>query len=83
MKLPQDIQIINAISRAGKAILDIYKGDDFGVETKADDSPLTKADRAAHEIIMETLQLFDLPILSEEGKNIEFSERKTGGSFGW
>jgi len=81
MKLTQNIQIINAISRAGKAILDIYETGDFGVEIKSDESPLTKADKAAHEIIMDTLKDFDLPILSEEGKNIDYSERKDWKEF--
>ncbi|MEO7386537.1 MAG: 3'(2'),5'-bisphosphate nucleotidase CysQ, partial [Gammaproteobacteria bacterium] len=41
-----------AIARhAGRAILDIYHHADHGVETKADQSPLTAADRAAHEVI--------------------------------
>ena len=54
----------------------IYKSDDFGVETKADNSPLTKADKAAHEIIIEQLKETNIPVLSEEGKDIPYSERK-------
>lgn len=81
MKLTQNIQIINAISRAGKAILDIYETGDLGVELKSDKSPLTKADQAAHEIIMDTLKGFELPILSEEGKKIDYSERKEWKEF--
>jgi 3'(2'), 5'-bisphosphate nucleotidase len=81
MKLTENIQIINAISRAGKAILDIYETGDFGVEMKSDESPLTKADQAAHEILMDTLKDFDLPILSEEGKNIDYSERRAWKEF--
>jgi 3'(2'), 5'-bisphosphate nucleotidase len=81
MKLTENIQIINAISRAGKAILDIYESDDFGVEVKADDSPLTKADKAANDILVETLKDFEIPILSEEGKDIKFEDRKDWKEF--
>ncbi len=34
---------------AGKAILEIYEEDDFGVEQKADATPITRADKAAHQ----------------------------------
>lgn len=81
MKLTQNIQIINAVSRAGRAILDIYGSDDFGVEIKSDESPLTKADKAANEILMEALKEFDIPILSEEGKDISYSDRKDWKEF--
>lgn len=81
MKLTQNIQIINAVSRAGRAILDIYESDDFGVEIKSDESPLTKADKAANEILVDTLKEFDIPILSEEGKDINYSERKDWKEF--
>merc|ERR1711991_522538 len=67
---------IKASLEAGKAIMEIYESDDFGIETKADDSPLTKADRAAHNVIMEHLSPLGIPVLSEEGKNIPYEERK-------
>jgi len=81
MKLTQNAQIINAISKAGRAILDIYESDDFGVQLKSDESPLTKADRIAHEILVNTLEQFDIPILSEEGKDINYSKRKNWKEF--
>lgn len=61
---------------AGKEILNIYHSADFGVEMKRDDSPLTKADRAAHEVIVLFLEKTGIPILSEEGRNIPFETRK-------
>jgi 3'(2'), 5'-bisphosphate nucleotidase len=67
---------IHASLQAGAAIMEIYASDDFGVETKDDNSPLTKADRAAHDIIMEHLSPLGIPVLSEEGKNIPYEERK-------
>jgi len=61
---------------AGKAILEIYNSADFGVEMKGDNSPLTKADQAAHQVIVKFLEPTGLPILSEEGRNIPYEERK-------
>jgi 3'(2'), 5'-bisphosphate nucleotidase len=40
-----------AALQAGKAILAVYASGDFGVEIKNDLSPLTLADKAAHEIM--------------------------------
>ena len=67
---------ITAALEAGKAILDIYHSDDFGVELKDDQSPLTKADIAAHNVIMSHLKATNIPVLSEEGQSIPYSERK-------
>lgn len=68
-----------SISRdAGAAILKVYDSD-FAVEHKDDKSPLTLADRRSHEIIvngLSGLEGMDIPILSEEGKNIPFEERR-------
>ncbi len=62
---------------AGDAILAVYAEDDFGVETKSDDSPLTRADMAAHLIIVDALSVGapDIPILSEESDGIPFATR--------
>ena len=61
---------------AGQEILKVYHSADFGVEVKGDDSPLTKADRAAHEVIVNHLQQTGLPVFSEEGANIPYETRK-------
>ena len=68
---------IRAALDAGKAIMDIYTdpGSDFGIERKADNSPLTKADKKAHQIISMALSMTPFPVLSEEGKEIPFAER--------
>ena len=60
---------------AGVAILEIYHSGEFDVTLKGDDSPLTKADLASHEVIMRHLSHTQIPVLSEEGRNIPFSER--------
>jgi len=67
---------IQAAIRAGDAILDVYRSAEFGVEEKADKSPLTSADKHSHEIIVNYLAKFDIPILSEEGQEIPYQERK-------
>lgn len=72
-------QEVGAIARnAGAAIMHIYEHEDFGVEHKADDSPLTKADKAANEVIVEGLAKLDFqaPVVSEELKEVPYSERK-------
>ena len=63
---------------AGAEILKIYTDpkQDFGIEKKADNSPLTLADKAAHECIMRYLQETGIPVLSEEGLHLPYEERK-------
>lgn len=70
---------INASIEAGKEILKVYASDDFQVEKKGDNSPLTLADRNAHNKIMEYLEPTNIPVLSEEGAEIPFEERKAWG----
>ncbi|MGH8452992.1 MAG: 3'(2'),5'-bisphosphate nucleotidase CysQ [Nevskiales bacterium] len=69
--------VVALARQAGDAILRIYQ-QDFSVEHKGDDSPLTAADLAAHCCIMEGLLRLtpDIPRLSEEGANIPFAERR-------
>jgi 3'(2'), 5'-bisphosphate nucleotidase len=66
---------IKASINAGDEILKVYNTEDFGIETKSDKSPLTLADKAAHEIIIKYLGETVFPVLSEEGKNIDYSTR--------
>lgn len=74
---------ISAAINAGNEILKIYNdpSSDFSVEKKADNSPLTIADKASHRIIEELLKTTNLPILSEEGRSIPFEERKNWQQF--
>lgn len=67
---------IQSAFAAGEAILEVYDAKDMGIEIKADDSPLTLADRRAHDIIMKAIEGFGIPVLSEEGRDIPFNERK-------
>jgi len=66
---------IQAAVKAGQAILEIYGTEDFQVESKADDSPLTIADKTANGIITEILEKTEIPLLSEEGKTIPYMNR--------
>jgi 3'(2'), 5'-bisphosphate nucleotidase len=67
---------INASLRAGDAIMEVYGSEDFQIEAKADNSPLTLADKMSNAHIEKALQSTGLPILSEEGKDIPYEERK-------
>jgi 3'(2'), 5'-bisphosphate nucleotidase len=70
-------EVLKVAIDAGKAIMKIYNEGDFGVEMKSDNSPLTLADKAAHEIIVEGLKSTGIPVLSEEGDvEIPYGERK-------
>jgi 3'(2'), 5'-bisphosphate nucleotidase len=71
-------EIIRIAREAGVAIMEVYRGE-IDVERKDDNSPLTKADLAAHDIIERHLKKLTphLPILSEESANIPYSERRT------
>ena len=66
---------------AGQAIMEVYDGD-HQVELKADQSPLTAADRASHPIIMQRLQqLWDFPVLSEESREVPWETRRQWKTF--
>ncbi|MFT6923651.1 MAG: 3'(2'), 5'-bisphosphate nucleotidase [Crocinitomicaceae bacterium] len=67
---------IEAALKAGKRIMEIYENEDFEVDFKSDNSPLTKADIASHNIIESYLTQTGIPVLSEEGKGIEYKDRK-------
>ena len=74
---------IRAAIDAGKSIMDIYTDPemDFEIEIKADNSPLTKADKASNSFITRALSVTPFPILSEEGKEIPFKERSKWRTF--
>ncbi|MCB9196969.1 MAG: 3'(2'),5'-bisphosphate nucleotidase CysQ [Flavobacteriales bacterium] len=71
LKLAKEAAILG-----GKEILEVYN-EDFQVDMKEDNSPLTEADRRAHLAIVAVLENTGIPILSEEGKSIDFQERKS------
>lgn len=69
---------IIASVEAGKKIMEIYNDPkaDFKTEKKNDNSPVTIADKKAHEIIIQKLDKLKIPVLSEEGKHIIYEKRK-------
>ena len=72
--LPQIIHIARA---AGEAILAVYAQDDVGIRTKADATPVTKADFAANQVIADRLaELSQYPVLSEESEHKPWQERQ-------
>lgn len=66
---------IRAAIEGGKAIMEVY-ATDFDVEIKGDNSPLTLADQKANGVITEYLKETPFPIISEENKQIDYTERK-------
>ena len=78
-----DFDFLAGIAReAGKAILEVY-GTDFEVERKDDQSPLTLADKRSHRIIVDRCvsRYPDIPVLSEEGKQVPFEIRRNWDRF--
>ncbi|MEM7658489.1 MAG: 3'(2'),5'-bisphosphate nucleotidase CysQ [Bacteroidota bacterium] len=80
------LEQLTTISRAaGEEILKIYADEEKFqvVDFKANDSPLTLADRAAHNAIVAELEKItpEVPILSEEGRDIPYEERKAWSKF--
>lgn len=74
------LEAINAALKGGEEILSVYNSE-FAVEHKDDKSPLTEADKRAHIAISKLLKPIGLPILSEEGKKMEYEERKNWNQF--
>ena len=70
-----------AALEAGKVVNQVYQEKDFEVESKADETPLTLADRKSHDIIMQHLKPTGYPVLSEEGKDIPYEERSSWDHF--
>lgn len=69
---------VSAAIRAGEAIMEVYTSPtvDWEVERKADNSPLTLADRRSHAVIAPLLEATSIPVLSEEGAHLPYDERK-------
>jgi len=74
--------VIALVTDAGKEILRIYNEGDYGIKIKDDDSPVTRADLAADEIIKQGLALItpDIPVFSEETKDVPYELRSKWSS---
>lgn len=77
------LKIVKIAEEAGRAILQVYESADLGITYKDDKSPLTEADKRSHAIIGEALAELtpDIPVLSEEGKDIPYEQRKNWQRF--
>ncbi len=72
-------EVAKIAKKAGEEILKIYnEADDFQIQKKDDNSPLTMADQAANKVICDGLEKLSVqfPIISEENKAIEYEVRK-------
>jgi 3'(2'), 5'-bisphosphate nucleotidase len=77
-------EIILASREAGAAIMEIYNQEDLGIQSKADESPLTMADLAANKILCDTLKKIspEIPIISEENETLSYMDR-AGWEYCW
>ena len=70
-------RLFNAAVRAGAAIMRIYRHrDDYDIGMKSDRTPVTLADRLAHRTICDYLGPTRIPVLSEEGREMRYDERR-------
>lgn len=72
---------IHASLEAGMVIMDVYDSGDLRTDLKEDQSPLTIADVRSHAVISSLLSQSNCPILSEEGVDRPFNERKEWSNF--
>ncbi|MDI5891331.1 3'(2'),5'-bisphosphate nucleotidase CysQ [Halomonas rhizosphaerae] len=79
MRLDQDTieRLIAGVEAAGREVMAIYRRE-YAVEHKADDSPLTEADMAAHHALLALLarETPGIPVLSEESDQVSFATRR-------
>lgn len=70
-------EVVKLALAAGEAILPFWRAG-VAVQNKADDSPVTAADLAAHQVIADGLRALapQIPVLSEEDCNIPLAERQ-------
>jgi 3'(2'), 5'-bisphosphate nucleotidase len=69
---------LESAKKAGVEIMKYYRQGNYTAETKADESPVTSADIASNDILMDQLQTLtpDIPIISEEVGALKLAERK-------
>jgi 3'(2'), 5'-bisphosphate nucleotidase len=67
--------VIETLEKASVKIMAIY-AQDFDVEIKDDNSPVTIADKKSSEIILKGLSDIGIPIISEEEEKMPYKERK-------
>lgn len=72
-------QIVLLAKQAGEAIMQVYAQTDLQIQVKQDDSPVTAADIASHNVIIAGLKqhFADIAVMSEEDADISWAERQT------
>ncbi|MGX9542749.1 3'(2'),5'-bisphosphate nucleotidase CysQ [Shewanella sp. A22] len=72
-------QVVTIAKQAGEAIMQVYAQTDLQIEVKQDDSPVTSADIASHNVIVAGLKhhFADIAVMSEEAADISWVERQT------
>ena len=73
---------VEAAKKAGIEILKFY-GKEVELESKTDGSPLTLADCASHDLLMDALGCSSLPVVSEEGDSLSSRKMPIGLSILW
>jgi 3'(2'), 5'-bisphosphate nucleotidase len=72
IRITDNYALLNNLHRlmweASDAIMTVYRADDFGETLKSDQSPVTRADLAAHQVLVDGLRRLtgDVPVVSEE-----------------
>lgn len=77
-------RVVTLCEQAGQAILEVYQcHDGIEVDYKADDSPLTQADLAAHKILSSALEAIyaDVHVVSEESALPPFEQRQQWSTY--
>jgi 3'(2'), 5'-bisphosphate nucleotidase len=77
------VQLATDVGRAVLALYQRHREERLPIDRKSDDTPVTDADRAAHELLREGLHALrpDLPLLSEEGRQAGWRERRDWDEF--
>jgi len=74
---------LNSAKKAGIEVMKYYRDQSFTAELKEDESPVTSADIAANDILMDQLQTLtpDIPIISEEVGTVPLAQRENWGRY--
>lgn len=68
--------VLDIARHAGEAIMTVYRAP-FEVDYKTDQTPVTRADEAANQLITQALrELTNLPVLAEEGPSVPWQDRQ-------
>lgn len=74
-------EVLALVDRASAEIMEVYRSEDFDAQLKGDNSPVTKADLVASELLISGLsKLSGLPVVSEEAP-LDYAERRNFARF--